>query len=83
MSSVDSPRKSSFTDKLKSLGVKVGATELAPPKPKSRYRIDSVVAGTFCSTSLGDVFIAEQTYTSEYRHGLSSLISSLPISVIS
>ena len=83
MSSVDSPRKSSFTDKLKSLGVKVGATDLAPPKPKSRYRIDSVVAGTFCSTALGDVFIAEQTYTSEYRHGLSSLISSLPISVIS
>lgn len=83
MSSVDSPRKSSVGDKLKSLGVKVGVADLAPPKPKSRYGIDSVVAGAFCSTSLGDVFVADQTYTSEYRHGLSSLTSSLPISVIS
>ena len=83
MSSVDSSRKSSFADKLKSLGVKVGVTDLAPPKPKSRYGIDSVVAGAFYPTALGDVFVAEQTYTSEYRHGLSSLTSSLPISVIS
>jgi uncharacterized protein YprB with RNaseH-like and TPR domain len=83
MSSVDSPRKSSFADKLKSLGVKVGATDLAPPKPKSRYGIDSVVAGAFHPTQLGDVFVAEQSYTSEYRHGLCSLISPLPISVIS
>jgi len=83
MSSVDSPRNSSVGDKLKSLGVKVGVADLAPPKPKSRYGIDSVVAGAFCSTALGDVFVAEQTYTSEYRHGLSSLTSSLPISVIS
>lgn len=83
MGSVDSPRKSSVGDKLKSLGVKVGVADLAPPKPKSRYGIDSVVAGAFCSTSLGDVFVADQTYTSEYRHGLSSLTSSLPISVIS
>ena len=83
MSSVDSPRRSSFADKLKSLGVKVGATDLAPPKPKSRYGIDSVVAGAFHPTQLGDVFVAEQSYTSEYRHGLCSLISPLPISVIS
>ena len=83
MSSVDSPRKSSLTGKLRSLGVKVGVTDLAPPKPKSRYGIDSVIAGAFCPTALGDVFVAEQTYTSEYRHGLSSLNSSLPISVIS
>ncbi|HMD81583.1 MAG TPA: ribonuclease H-like domain-containing protein, partial [Anaerolineales bacterium] len=83
MSSVDSPRRSSFADKLKSLGVKVGTTDLAPPKPKSRYGIDSVVAGAFHPTQLGEVFVAQQSYTSEYRHGLCSLISPLPISVIS
>lgn len=83
MSSVDSSRKSSVADKLKSLGVKVGTTDIAPPRPKSHYGIDSVVAGAFYPTALGDVFVAEQTYTSEYRHGLSSLTSSLPISVIS
>ena len=83
MSSVDSPRRSSFADKLKSLGVKVGTTDLAPPKPKSRYGIDSVVAGAFHPTQLGEGFVAQQSYTSEYRHGLCSLISPLPISVIS
>ena len=70
-------------DRLKALGVNVGTTDLAPPKPKSRYGIDSVVAGAFHATALGDVFVAEQAYTSDYRHGISSLTCSLPISVIS
>src|SRR5215207_8999382 len=83
MSSVNSARKSSFADKLKSLGVKTGTKDLAPPRPKSRYGIESVVSGAFHPTALGDVFVAEQTYTIDYRHGLSSLTCSFPISVIS
>lgn len=83
MSSINSPHNPSVADKLKSLGIKVGARDLAPPKPKSRFGIDSVVTGAFQPTPLGDVFVAEQAYTSEYRHGLSSLTSSLPICVIS
>ena len=78
-----SPRNSSFADKLRSLGVKTGTAHLAPPKPGSRYGIDSVVAGSFLSTPLGDVFAASQSYTAEYRHGLSSLLSDFPFSVIS
>jgi uncharacterized protein YprB with RNaseH-like and TPR domain len=42
-----------------------------------------VVAGSFLSTPLGDVFAASQSYTAEYRHGLSSLLSDFPFSVIS
>ena len=83
MSSVNPGRNSSLMDRLKALGVNVGTTDLAPPKPKSSYGIDSVVVGAFCPTALGDVFVAEQTYMADYRHGLSSLTSSLPISVIS
>jgi uncharacterized protein YprB with RNaseH-like and TPR domain len=83
MSSVNSARKPSIADKLKSLGVKTGTKDLAPPKPKSRYGIDAVVPGAFRPTALGDVFVAEQTYTIDYRHGLSSLNCSFPISVIS
>lgn len=80
---MDSPRNSSFVDKLKSLGVKMGTAHLAPPKPGARYGIDSVVAGSFLSTPLGDVFAASQSYTAEYRHGFSSLLSEFPFSVIS
>jgi len=85
---MDSPRHPSITDKsladkLKSLGVKAGATHLSPPKPESRYEIDSVVAGAFSPTVLGDVFIAEQSFSSDYQYGTASLLSSLPLSLIS
>ena len=80
---MDSSRNSSFADKLRSLGVKTGTTHLVPPKPGSRYGIDSVVAGAFHPTPLGDVFVAQQSYTAEYRHGFSSLLSTFPFSVIS
>jgi uncharacterized protein len=77
--------KPSLTDKLRSLGVKVGSTDLALPKPasESSYGIDSVVAGAFHSTRRGDVFIVEQVFTSDYQHGSSPLLSSFPLSLIS
>lgn len=73
----------SLADKLKSLGVKTGAATLAPPKPKSPYAIDSVVAGAFQGTPRGEVFLVEQIYTPDYHHGTSPLVSSLPLSLIS
>ncbi|RPJ19167.1 MAG: hypothetical protein EHM33_30700, partial [Chloroflexi bacterium] len=73
----------SLADKLKSLGVKKGAADLAPPKPRSPYEIDAVVAGTFQSTPRGDVFIVEQTYTADHLHGTAPIVCSLPLSLIS
>jgi uncharacterized protein YprB with RNaseH-like and TPR domain len=73
----------SVSDKLKSLGVKTGAANLRPPKPKSLYEIDSVVAGAYHPTPLGDVFVAEQSYPSDYVYGSSPLISPSPRSLIS
>jgi uncharacterized protein YprB with RNaseH-like and TPR domain len=75
--------KPSLSDKLRSLGVKVGPTDLAPPDPKSSYEIDSVVAGEFQPTPRGEVFVVEQTYMPDYRHGISPIVASLPISLIS
>jgi len=72
-----------LSEKLKALGVKVGPADLAPPKPKSPYEIDSVVAGEFHPTPRGEVFIVEQIYTPDYRHGISPIVSSLPLSLIS
>jgi uncharacterized protein YprB with RNaseH-like and TPR domain len=63
----------SIPEKLKSLGVKVGTTDLAAPKPADRYEIDLVVAGAYRPTPLGDVFVAEQSFSQEYRHGQSPL----------
>jgi uncharacterized protein len=72
-----------LSEKLKALGVKLNATNLPPPIPRTPYDIDSVVAGEFQSTRQGEVFIVEQAYTPDYRHGISPLISSLPLSLIS
>ena len=72
----------SVADKLKSLGVKKGVTHLAPPKTDS-FSIDSVVAGSFSPTPRGDVFIAEQVFRRDHQYGSSSLLSSLPLSLIS
>ncbi|RPI90773.1 MAG: hypothetical protein EHM40_17520 [Chloroflexi bacterium] len=80
---MSSLQKHSLADKLKSLGVKTGATDLAPPKPKSPYAIDSVVAGAFHPTPRGDVFIAEQVYLPDYHHGAFPIVCSSPLSLIS
>jgi len=68
-----SQNKSLLTDKLRAHGVKDNARDLPAPKPVNPYEIDSVVAGAFCPTPLGDVFVAEQKYGEDYRHGLSPL----------
>src|SRR5215207_2350554 len=80
---MSSLQKHTLTDKLKLLGVKTGLTDLAPSKPKSLYGIDSVVAGAFCTTPLGDVFFTEQVYLPDHHHGVAPILSSSPRSLIS
>ena len=72
-----------LSERLKALGVKVGPADLALPKPKSTHEVDSVVAGTLQTTPRGEVFIVEQVYLTDYRHGISPIVSSLPLSLIS
>ena len=61
----------SLSDKLKSLGVQLGAQNL--PKPPDRlpeaYPIEQVVQGRFHSTPYGPAFVVETTYTAHYCHG--------------
>ena len=77
------PQKSSISDKLRSLGIGKPASELPSPTVKTRYEIDAVVPGAYLPTPLGDVFVAEQTYPSDYVYGSSPLISASPFSLIS
>jgi hypothetical protein len=61
----------SLADKLKSLGVKVGASEIKPPAPKVRRdsSIEHVLDGRWIETRRGEAFVVEQAYSTEYRHG--------------
>ncbi|MBI5962055.1 MAG: ribonuclease H-like domain-containing protein [Chloroflexi bacterium] len=72
----------SLSDKLKSLGVKMGSSLPTPPKPDS-HTIDSVVAGSFLSTPRGEAFVSEQIFEDDYLHGKVSHLSSFPLSIIS
>ncbi|MCJ7434113.1 MAG: ribonuclease H-like domain-containing protein [Anaerolineales bacterium] len=78
----------SISERLKSLGVKIGTSDLptfdrTQGRSADRYGIDSVVSGSYHPTALGDVFVAEQTYGPDHRHGETPLLSSFPLSVIS
>ena len=63
------PRKPSLADQLKSLGVKVGATELARPKPAGRTPIESLLPGDFRQTRYGETFVYEQRFPLSQQHG--------------
>lgn len=76
-----SPQK--LSEKLKAFGVKTGVRDLSPSKPKLPYAVDAIVSGAFYATHRGEVFIVEQSYTLDYRHGIAPLISPLPLSLIS
>ena len=61
---------SSLADKLKSLGVQLGARDLPPPRRLSQaYAIEEVVSGRFQPTPEGELFVAETLYDPTYRHG--------------
>src|ERR1700690_4079389 len=58
----------SLTEKLKSLGVKV-AKDIPAPKPREFFDIHSVISGELLHTSLGETFILDERFASDYRHG--------------
>ncbi len=58
-----------LSDQLKALGVQVGAKNLPPPKPKHAHTIENVLPGRIHTTPLGETFIVEQVFASDYRHG--------------
>ena len=64
---------SSLSDKLKSLGVQLGARDLPPPRPRNPYTIEQVVPGRFQETPHGDAFVVETRYPPEYQHGHAGL----------
>jgi uncharacterized protein len=75
---------SSLTDKLKALGVKVGAADLPAPKPADRFEIHKVVAGDYLPTRAGDVFTARQIFAADYLHGHASIhVENLPAALAS
>jgi uncharacterized protein YprB with RNaseH-like and TPR domain len=72
-----------LSEKLKALGVKTGAADLAPPQRLEQYSIDTVLAGTILSTEMGETFVFEERFAADYRHGHAPIRPSASLSIIS
>ena len=64
----------SLSDKLKSLGVHVGANNLPSAKPaRNDFPIEQVIQGVDFQTNLGNTFVFEQFFPLDFRHGTESI----------
>jgi uncharacterized protein YprB with RNaseH-like and TPR domain len=63
---------SNLSEKLRALGVHLGARDLPPPCRK-RFSIEQVVGGRLLPTDHGDTFVAETRYPADYVHGVTGL----------
>jgi uncharacterized protein YprB with RNaseH-like and TPR domain len=72
----------SLSDKLKSLGVKVGARDLPSPPARNPYPIQHIVPGRFQETSFGEVFVVEKRYPFDHRQGRVTLRITASLQVI-
>jgi uncharacterized protein YprB with RNaseH-like and TPR domain len=72
----------SLSDKLKSLGVKVGADELKPTRLRNLYTIEKVLEGHPLETPQGETYVVEARYPSDYHHGEKPIQITAPLHVI-
>jgi uncharacterized protein YprB with RNaseH-like and TPR domain len=72
----------SLSDKLKSLGVKVGARDLPSPPARNPYPIQHIVPGHFKETSHGEVFVVEKRYSLDHQQGRVTLRITSSLQVI-
>ncbi len=73
---------SSLADKLKALGVKLGTSELSPPKVRHGTPIEKILEGQFQTTPRGEAFVVEQQHPMEYRHGIFPIRLESPLEVV-
>jgi uncharacterized protein YprB with RNaseH-like and TPR domain len=67
-----------LSDKLRALGVKVGANDLHPSRPPRPPGLDEILGGHTYSTAAGETYIVEEFYPSTYTHGRKALRLAAP-----
>lgn len=71
----------SLSNRLKSLGVRVGQSGLTR-KPKRRYPIESLLDGQLKETPYGETFVVETHYPHNHQQGSERLAFSAPMEMI-
>ncbi len=72
-----------LSDRLKALGVKLGADQPPQAKTTRKYPLESVIDGALKSTPHGDVFQLDELYPHSHTHGNTALGLSAPLDLIS
>ncbi len=73
-----------LSDKLKALGVSIGAAEIKPPTPKtgSSSKLEAAFGGRWLSTCRGPAFVVEQVFDASYRHGQVPIHAAAPLATL-
>src|SRR3990170_3038215 len=58
-----------LSDRLKALGLQIGASDLAPKPPRDEHPIESVVGGYPQQTEFGEAFLVELSLPADELHG--------------
>jgi len=72
----------SLADRLKSLGVQIGAQNLAPRQEQFPYPIEKVVGGETLETHYGLTYQVEERYPADHRHGNLGLLCTSPMDAL-
>ena len=73
---------STLSDRLRSLGVKVGVSEITSPPKVEKYTIERVLPGTYVNTNQGQTYVVQQDYPVDFQHGKQTLRIDSPLLVI-
>jgi len=71
-----------LSDRLKALGVKLGADQTPQAKAARKYSIETVMDGSLTATPHGDVFLVEEVFPHTHLHGNTALHLSTPLDLI-
>jgi uncharacterized protein YprB with RNaseH-like and TPR domain len=65
----------SLSDKLKSLGVKIGPQDITPPRSRKPESLDEVLGGSLEQTPHGEIYLIKSVYPPGYQYGQTSLFA--------
>ena len=71
-----------LSDRLKALGVKVGAQDLPPPPRRSPDALETILHGQPKTTPFGETYLVEARYAADYRHGRLGLLPSSHLEIL-
>jgi uncharacterized protein YprB with RNaseH-like and TPR domain len=72
----------SLSDRLKSLGVKIGVKDLPPPQRRLIYPVEEVVPGRIIDTHGGATYLVEANFPTSYTQGQVELHIASPLNTI-